>query len=433
MAQGTGQARRQNAGTEKSSGTKTPAGSRGNGAARRRQSSASTNGRSQAKSQSTARRSSNASKNGSGAAKKSSSPAATKKTSSAAATKKGSSAAATKKSASAAATRRTASAAAKKTSAAAKKTSGAVASKTEAAAKETKSVARRTKRRTKRAARVAKAGWTVTKAVAPVAKAAMPVVKQLPEIAARARAAAVPVGAAGTGLAAAGLARHTLRRRRQQAPLARRLGQQAASAVTNIRPRRRRRKLPQLPSLPQLPDLPSATDLLAHRQDALWLAAVPVGIEATRRAGRARHLPVQACVDVAVPVHVAYDEWMKLDFLPEGAHRVEEIERGGNGRLTGRVQSPIRSRKWEAEVRDERDCESFAWRSVKGSDCAGLITFHSLSERLTRLELQLDIVPLRPLESVELALHVADVHARSELRRFKGRLEVISPDAYEDD
>jgi uncharacterized membrane protein len=137
-------------------------------------------------------------------------------------------------------------------------------------------------------------------------------------------------------------------------------------------------------------------------------------------------------VDVAVPLQVAYDEWMRLDFLPEGAHSVHGIERGRDGSLTGRVKGAW-PRRWEAEILDERDRESFAWRSTRGSDCAGLITFHSLSERLTRLELQLDVVPVRPLETAGFLSHVADARAEAELRRFKARLETMNPDSYEED
>ena len=96
----------------------------------------------------------------------------------------------------------------------------------------------------------------------------------------------------------------------------------------------------------------------------------------------------------------------------------ERIERDGPDALTGRLSTRPWPRKWEAEIRDERDCESFAWRSVKGSDCAGLVTFHDLGERLTRLELQLDIVPVRPLEAAQFALRLADARARNELRRY---------------
>ena len=141
-------------------------------------------------------------------------------------------------------------------------------------------------------------------------------------------------------------------------------------------------------------------------------------------------LPIQASVDIAVPVKFAWQKWMELSFLPEGIDRVVDIERSGT-ELIGRVDRD--SRSWNAEILDERDCESFAWKSNQGSDCAGLVTFHSLSDRLTRLELTLDVLPQSATASASLLLHVADWRARQAMRRFKADLEVVSPDVYSAD
>jgi uncharacterized membrane protein len=116
--------------------------------------------------------------------------------------------------------------------------------------------------------------------------------------------------------------------------------------------------------------------------------------------------------------------------MTEGVHRIEEVERDGD-HLYGRTAAPL-SEDWEAEIVDDRLHESFAWRSIKGSDCAGLVTFHRLSERLTRLELDIDVVPTNPAETFALALHLAHHRAEVELRRFKARVEFINPDVYED-
>jgi uncharacterized membrane protein len=142
-----------------------------------------------------------------------------------------------------------------------------------------------------------------------------------------------------------------------------------------------------------------------------------------------RHVPVQLSIDVAVPLQVAYDQWVQLESLPEGDHRVQNIERRGQ-RLVGAIRRSGAVHEWEAEVRDERRDESFAWRSVQGSDVAGLITFHRIGERLTRLELALDIVPVSIGEALALTLHLSDRVAEADLRRFKLRVETISPDAY---
>ena len=147
-------------------------------------------------------------------------------------------------------------------------------------------------------------------------------------------------------------------------------------------------------------------------------------------AQRLRSVPIQCSIDIAVPLEVAYEEWMKLEFLPEGIHRVEQIRRKGD-RLTGRILGAMANHeRWRAEIREERRCESFAWRSVSGSDCLGLVTFHRLAERLTRLELELDVVPTGAAQAFELLVHVADRRAETDLRRFKAELERISPDDY---
>ena len=150
----------------------------------------------------------------------------------------------------------------------------------------------------------------------------------------------------------------------------------------------------------------------------------------TSLAERLRSVPIQCSIDIAVPLEVVYAEWMKLEFLPEGAHRVERIKRRGQ-RLKGHISGALAQHAaWQAEIREERPNESFAWRSTKGSDCLGLATFHRLAERLTRIELELDVVPVRPAEAFELLVHIADRRAETDLRRFKAGLERISPDDY---
>ena len=144
-----------------------------------------------------------------------------------------------------------------------------------------------------------------------------------------------------------------------------------------------------------------------------------------------RRLPIQLSVDIAVPVSVAWDEWMAFELIPEGVHRITDIERDRD-ELIGTIDGPGHS-EWSAEVLDEREHESFAWHSLQGSDCAGLITFHRLSERLTRLELNLDVVPTNVAQAMALASHLADHHAEADLRRLKARLELINPDLYEAD
>lgn len=147
-------------------------------------------------------------------------------------------------------------------------------------------------------------------------------------------------------------------------------------------------------------------------------------------AGTSNFVPIQLSIDVAVPIHVAWEEWRTWGALPEGVHRIEDVERDGDV-LVGRTAGP-RGIDWEAEIQDEREDESFAWRSVAATDVAALATFHSLGDRLTRIELNLDVVPTNPAQALTMALHLAHHHAEADLRRFKAHVEFISPDEYEE-
>ncbi|MGH2867064.1 MAG: hypothetical protein ACRDNK_05770 [Solirubrobacteraceae bacterium] len=161
------------------------------------------------------------------------------------------------------------------------------------------------------------------------------------------------------------------------------------------------------------------------RQKAIEVTSTSVKVKTTQRP------PIQAAVDVAVPSAVAFGEWMHLEWLPDGGNRVLDVEREGDRELTGRLQGG-EGEGWRAEILDEREEESFAWESVQGSDCAGLITFHALSERLTRIELSLDVRPVSMAQAMALASRLADRRVMADLRRFKARLELINPDLYAD-
>jgi uncharacterized membrane protein len=153
------------------------------------------------------------------------------------------------------------------------------------------------------------------------------------------------------------------------------------------------------------------------------------------RAGMSRVVdhrpPVQASVDVAAPISVVWSEWMTFEWFTEGLHSIEDVERDGD-ELTGRVVAP-HERNWHAEIVDEREEQSFAWRSDEGTDCAGLVTFHRLSERLTRVEADLDVMPTNPGETFMLSLPVPARRAERVLQMFKAHVEFINPDVYEDE
>ncbi len=393
MAQGTGQARRQQAGKEKASKRSSAASTRKASSARG-SAKASSNGRSST-------RSTKASSNGGSGARS---------------TKASSGARSTKTSGSSS-KRKTASASSRQ-----KAGSRRAPMKPNSLERVTKPIARTVTKPIGHALKGAQdsavkaARGSALEIAGASAKVAQSGAKQLRRAVRAARPAAGPLGATGAAVAIAGLSARALAR--GQIRSRPRIPKPRMPDLVLGRRRRSQRKLP-------------TVQVHLGRAELLSMAAVGVGLRAAPIARRVRRLPIQRSIDVAVPLGVAYDEWMKLESLPEGAHNVRKIERKQSETLGGRLSGRLWPRRWEAEIRDERDAESFAWRSVKGSDCAGLITFHRIDDRLTRLELQLDVIPKRAWEAIDYALRLADLRAGAELRRFKARVEMISPDAYD--
>jgi uncharacterized membrane protein len=169
----------------------------------------------------------------------------------------------------------------------------------------------------------------------------------------------------------------------------------------------------------------AAAAVSSIRDKAIEAASTSADVDATGRP------PIQAAVDAAVPSRVAWQEWIRLEWLPEGVDSVIDVQDNGDGELTGHLRGDG-GRDWAATILDEREEDSFAWESVRGSDCAGLITFRALGDQLTRIQLTLDVRPVTIAQAAALSTRLADRRAAADLRRFRARLELIRPDEYPD-
>jgi uncharacterized membrane protein len=64
-----------------------------------------------------------------------------------------------------------------------------------------------------------------------------------------------------------------------------------------------------------------------------------------------------------------------------------------------------------------------AWRSVSGARNAGVVTFHKISDNVTRIMLQMEYEPEGPVEKVGDAMGAVRMQARRSLERFKEMIE----------
>ena len=140
--------------------------------------------------------------------------------------------------------------------------------------------------------------------------------------------------------------------------------------------------------------------------------------------GKGRRMPIQQAVDVAAPLEVVYDQFTQFEDYPKFMHRVERVEQRDDERVVFHEKIWGVRRTWEAEIVEQIPDERIVWRTVSGMSHVGVVTFHELSDRLTRIELNLDLEPDGPIEKLARGARFAKRAARADLKRFKAFVEM---------
>jgi hypothetical protein len=128
------------------------------------------------------------------------------------------------------------------------------------------------------------------------------------------------------------------------------------------------------------------------------LTKVGIGGESRSRPWRERRLPVEESIDVVVPLETAY-YWFT------------EFEEYANFMSRG-------------ETVDERLNERITWKGTDGVDATAVITFHRLSDRLTRVMVTYDRQPRGVLERTTSLLSSSRRGLSADLMRFKAFVEM---------
>jgi len=140
--------------------------------------------------------------------------------------------------------------------------------------------------------------------------------------------------------------------------------------------------------------------------------------------GRGRRLPIQCSVDVAVPTEVAYDQWTQFEDFPEFMHRVERIEQRDDETIVWHENVWGIKRSWEAQIVQQVPDERIAWRSDSRGGHSGVVTFHELSDRLTRVELNVDLQPQGIFEKMASGMRFHRRAIKTDLQRYKAFVEM---------
>ena len=128
-------------------------------------------------------------------------------------------------------------------------------------------------------------------------------------------------------------------------------------------------------------------------------------------------------IEVNVPDNVAYNQFTQFEDLPQFMNSVKEIRQLDDKRLHWKANVAGEDKEWDAEITEQIPDKRIAWRSIGGVRNGGVVTFHKISDNVTRITLQMDYQPEGVLEQIGDALGAVRMEARSNLSNLKELLE----------
>lgn len=140
--------------------------------------------------------------------------------------------------------------------------------------------------------------------------------------------------------------------------------------------------------------------------------------------GKGRRMPVQQSVDVAVPLKTAYNQWTQFEEWPDFMHRVTNVSQEDETTVAFKAKIWGVSKEFKAEIVDQRPDDRIKWEVNEGLIHTGVVSFHELAPRLTRVELTFDVEPGSLIEKAARGMRHVKRAARADLHRFKAYIEM---------
>ncbi|MCO1576302.1 SRPBCC family protein [Crossiella sp. SN42] len=132
---------------------------------------------------------------------------------------------------------------------------------------------------------------------------------------------------------------------------------------------------------------------------------------------------IEKSVDVQVPVSTAYNQWTQFETFPRFMEGVERITQVTPTRTHWHTKIGGVEREFDAEITEQHPDERVAWKTIDGPPHGGVVTFHRLDDKTTRVSLQMEYQPETLTEKAGAALGVVEHRVSGDLKRFKEFIE----------
>jgi uncharacterized membrane protein len=148
------------------------------------------------------------------------------------------------------------------------------------------------------------------------------------------------------------------------------------------------------------------------------------GQQANPGVGKGRRMPVQQAVDIGVPLSVAYNQWTQFEEWPQFMHRLDQATQEDDCTVSFRTKVWGMSKEFVGQIVEQRPDERIQWSVAEGVAHTGVVTFHELAPRLTRVQVSLDVEPGSLVEKAARGMRHVKRAVRADLARFKAFIEM---------
>jgi len=132
---------------------------------------------------------------------------------------------------------------------------------------------------------------------------------------------------------------------------------------------------------------------------------------------------IEESIDVDVPVRIAYNQWTQFEEFPQFMGGVKEVTQLDDTHLHWKADIAGVAKEWDAVITEQTPDQCIAWTNTTGARNAGVVTFHRLADRKTRIMMQLGYEPEGLVENVGDMIGVVSTRVRADLERFKKFIE----------
>lgn len=132
---------------------------------------------------------------------------------------------------------------------------------------------------------------------------------------------------------------------------------------------------------------------------------------------------VSSDIDIPAPIRSVYNQWTQFEDFPAFMWGVEKVRQVSDSTLEWRVTVAGVERQFSTEITEQLPDERIAWKSTSGPQHAGVVTFHRLNDKETRIRLQLDWEPDGFVEHAGALLQLDDMQVKAALEKFAQLME----------